>query len=169
MQKSQNTTILILFTSQVKHSDCLRACYGVLNWYECQTRACSGAEEPVDRQEGSDLNCDLAISSAPLLFHWMVSRARASSRGRPLLLVLLPMAGVSNWFPSFSLLLGMNFKSGILYRAWLDYLFLFFLKNRLINTPELQFSPSLRDWELARDFFTHCFPDVGWGLSRSMC
>lgn len=75
MQKSQDTTLLILFTSQVKHSNYLRACYSALKLYEYQMHACSVAEESADRQEGSDLNFSLTGSSASLLFHLMVSRA----------------------------------------------------------------------------------------------
>lgn len=85
--------------------------------------ACDVAEESADRQEASDLNCSLTGSSAPLLFHLMVSKARSSFHCRPLLLVLLSVAVVNNLFPSFSLLLGTYLESVILYQEWLDCLF----------------------------------------------
>lgn len=57
--------------------------------------------------------------SAPLLFHWLVSRDWSSSHGRPLLPVLLSLGVGNNLMPSFSLLLEMYLEAVFL--CWDDW------------------------------------------------
>lgn len=49
MQKSRNKTILVLFTSQMRHSNYFRVCYRVLKLSEYQMHAYKVAEEPAGR------------------------------------------------------------------------------------------------------------------------
>lgn len=107
--------------------------------------------------------------SASLLFHGLVSRDWSSSHGRLLLLVLLCFAVGNNLIPSFSLLLEMHLEAVFRTSAemtGLSSLFCF-LKSRLINTLEHQFSLPEWDWDLSWDFFTTAFQILAKGSAET--